>query len=697
MRQRASHTSDRYPVAKETEAPNSAAHRPRVTSRLASIVGNRALGRLLRNVLATPGQALDRQTEGELAAGFGTSFRGVRVHADADAAAAADAMGATAFTVGQHVFFAAGRYSPQTLEGHELLAHELAHTVQQRGATSADPPVAPDSALEANAAQAARAVTAGAPVSTAVGRSGIAVARQVAPGADDERSDEEIRLELAVVAQTLQAFAIHAHVATSSAAAVLRQERDDPTFWDDYDRVASRFAVLRETLARRRALAQADKIGTQQDEPEPPEEELITPMALAEEGKPAPQPRPAPKPRPAPNIPPQFLPGGFTDDEIKRLTAEADERVAPPTDPRRFMDRWYAARRHTALGDDANPESVWAVGRQEGLFAEYERDEFDATWEEHIGAPNRAEAHRNTEHEQMQRQMAQEAEFDELQTQLNLMPIQGMLMGEVGVFGDVAATGYQAYSYADLGQQTYHAAVSGKPEDAVSVLLPLVAGKAAHLGGADEEPIGPTRDPATELETPPEHVGAPPDPATQPVPPDPVSPGASGGGAIRPPALTGDDMVDFILNQRGFTGNRPGTLNAEGAGVGTGYSTNSMVQIVGADGTQIATEISRYGGTRDLHAERQALDALRQRVGGADLEGSTLRVAVDQNTCGECTAEIRQFAADYNVARIEVYGPSRASLTSPTRTVSPKTAARMHFSGKAQAEATLLWAEDVHP
>jgi hypothetical protein len=62
---------------------------------------------------------------------FGYDLGSVRVHAGADAARAASALQAQAFTVGQHVFFGAGHYEPHADQGKRLLAHELTHTIQQ--------------------------------------------------------------------------------------------------------------------------------------------------------------------------------------------------------------------------------------------------------------------------------------------------------------------------------------------------------------------------------------------------------------------------------------------------------------------------------------------------------------------------------------------------------------------------------------
>jgi hypothetical protein len=62
---------------------------------------------------------------------FGHDFGGVRIHASRPAAYSARGIDAAAYTVGQHIVFAAGAYAPDTSAGRRLLAHELAHTLQQ--------------------------------------------------------------------------------------------------------------------------------------------------------------------------------------------------------------------------------------------------------------------------------------------------------------------------------------------------------------------------------------------------------------------------------------------------------------------------------------------------------------------------------------------------------------------------------------
>jgi Domain of unknown function (DUF4157) len=109
-----------------------------------------------------PGRPLEPAVRRGYEAYFGHDLSRVRVHADAVAAESAEALGADAYTVGPHVVFGAGQYAPDTQAGRRVLAHELAHVVQQRAAVVADPlgpgrlPVAsPDSAAERSAERAA--------------------------------------------------------------------------------------------------------------------------------------------------------------------------------------------------------------------------------------------------------------------------------------------------------------------------------------------------------------------------------------------------------------------------------------------------------------------------------------------------------------------------------------------------------------
>jgi hypothetical protein len=80
------------------------------------------------------GRALDPATRRRMEARFGYDFADVRIHDSAPAAAAARAVQASAFTIGTDIVFGSGRFDPGSLQGTHLLAHELAHVVQQRQA-----------------------------------------------------------------------------------------------------------------------------------------------------------------------------------------------------------------------------------------------------------------------------------------------------------------------------------------------------------------------------------------------------------------------------------------------------------------------------------------------------------------------------------------------------------------------------------
>ncbi|MFZ0871460.1 MAG: DUF4157 domain-containing protein [Rhodanobacter sp.] len=67
---------------------------------------------------------------------FGYDFSKLRIHADGEAARSASGIQARAYTLGRDIVFGAGEYSPSTTEGRRLIAHELAHVVQQQGGSA---------------------------------------------------------------------------------------------------------------------------------------------------------------------------------------------------------------------------------------------------------------------------------------------------------------------------------------------------------------------------------------------------------------------------------------------------------------------------------------------------------------------------------------------------------------------------------
>jgi Domain of unknown function (DUF4157) len=86
---------------------------------------------IVHEVLRSPGQPLDAATRAFMEPRFAHDFSQVRVHTTTQAAEAAHELNALAFTVGQHIFFGAPAFQPETIPGRALLAHELTHAVQQ--------------------------------------------------------------------------------------------------------------------------------------------------------------------------------------------------------------------------------------------------------------------------------------------------------------------------------------------------------------------------------------------------------------------------------------------------------------------------------------------------------------------------------------------------------------------------------------
>lgn len=102
--------------------------------RRAAVTGVRAqdaVPPIVHEVLRAPGRPLGAATRAFMEPGFGHDFSSVRVHDDGVAATSARSVSARAYTVGNHIAFDTGEFRPDTAGGHRLLAHELAHVVQQ--------------------------------------------------------------------------------------------------------------------------------------------------------------------------------------------------------------------------------------------------------------------------------------------------------------------------------------------------------------------------------------------------------------------------------------------------------------------------------------------------------------------------------------------------------------------------------------
>jgi vacuolar-type H+-ATPase subunit H len=143
-------------------------------------LGNRALLHLIRTAEAgdPAGQLLPPGVRTDMERSLGEDLGDVRVHSGPEADQAAHAMEAAAFTIGRDVVFGAGQYRPDSLGGRLVLAHELAHVVQQRGGVV--PPLDTQAPHEVDASRAAVAAVLGRPAAVQA-RTGVSMVRITLP------------------------------------------------------------------------------------------------------------------------------------------------------------------------------------------------------------------------------------------------------------------------------------------------------------------------------------------------------------------------------------------------------------------------------------------------------------------------------------------------------------------------------------
>lgn len=445
-----------------------------------------ALPAAARDLLGShDGQQLDGNTRAFMESRFGRDFGSVRIHADAGAAASADALHARAYTVGQDVVFAAREFAPATDRGRELIAHELAHTVQQRGASHTRSGADRDATIEASAEAAGRAAANGVAVTQPLPMCGIGVSR--APATAVNFDDQELAERLLKVTERLKQATY--------------PERDSDLGW----------LPMLQAEAERRAKAKQSALPVKPAEPRKPPPDpareraeavveakaQIARMEAAQKDD-ADDAAPAAKParrKGGYDLPKKFTPGGFTDADVYRESKEANDRIdyetGPAKDPRPFKVRLAEARRKapmTMLPSDF-PASAYEYGHSAGLFSPREEN----LVKQELGAPLQERRAAQDKREKIQFDYQQQLKRDQFYNQLQLAPIQGALMGGVGVFGNAAKVAYTTYSFADTGVQLHRAVTSGSPSDVVGALLPLASGLIFNkmIGGG--EPAPPTQ------------------------------------------------------------------------------------------------------------------------------------------------------------------------------------------------------------
>jgi hypothetical protein len=148
---------------------------------------------IVHESLRSSGQSLTPNERAEMEARFGYNFSHVRIHTDARSVRSADAIDARAYTVGRDIVFADEMYGPQTSSGKKLLAHELAHVIQQNQASSANAVPSrlrvaegPGSSPEIAADRAADQAIGGHAVTSGLGRQEVSAQRN-GPGKEERR------------------------------------------------------------------------------------------------------------------------------------------------------------------------------------------------------------------------------------------------------------------------------------------------------------------------------------------------------------------------------------------------------------------------------------------------------------------------------------------------------------------------------
>lgn len=120
---------------KAHKPPTRADATPRAIRR-AHLTGDRRHSAALVQAGKGPGAPLAVPVRRRLDVHLGHRFSALRVHTGDFAARTARALDANAFTVGPDVFFSPGMYAPDEPAGYARLAHEAAHTLQQRSSTA---------------------------------------------------------------------------------------------------------------------------------------------------------------------------------------------------------------------------------------------------------------------------------------------------------------------------------------------------------------------------------------------------------------------------------------------------------------------------------------------------------------------------------------------------------------------------------
>jgi hypothetical protein len=465
---------------------------------------------VVHEVLSSSGHPLDPDTRSFMEPRFGHNFASVRVHHNSKAAESARAVNARAYTFGQSIVFGAGNFAPATSKGRELLAHELAHTIQQRNRSLTQPASDRSRVMESSASAAGTRVATGATLSQVLPACGVGLAR--APVTPSELDDEQLARELKRATESLKPGqdpdwwlnALRAEAESRARKRAKTEHERAERVAAERQRADQAAATERARREREAAIAEAVKAGTPSAEQTDTDEDEtpVTPMAL----DPSTAGRNPPKvgrqsakrvTRIKKAAPSRFDPGGFTDADIYKDYEDTKKRIDAQIDKEReiskkgsYQDRLRLVRRKLQSKSDSwyswkeavskmSGEEVWREGVADELFTENEKravyeDQNSMTQlieEEYKEAYKRERA--KAESEQYQAWVAKGEELS------SPAPIVQPFLIAAAAPAELAA----AYFGAQTGQmvgEAYNACANGTKEECAVALAKLLAAAALH-------------------------------------------------------------------------------------------------------------------------------------------------------------------------------------------------------------------------
>lgn len=171
------------------------------------------------------GEPLPQPTRAQMEAALGADLDAVRIHRDSQAQALSQDLGARAFTHGADVYFADGQFAPASEDGQRVLAHELAHVMQQRDGAKLlvgavhDPAEAEADAVAEQVVRGLRAQAQG---------SAPALQRQAAPEEEEEEEAQTLRRQEMPEEEELQTLRRQATPEEEEEAQTLRRQEETP-------------------------------------------------------------------------------------------------------------------------------------------------------------------------------------------------------------------------------------------------------------------------------------------------------------------------------------------------------------------------------------------------------------------------------------------------------------------------------------